>query len=112
MSSFEDVQPAPAGDTAPARHRDRLYRALTRMLAVALLPVAFLVAPGRAGYLACRWAMAARFPAEDLTGLTLATRAAFEAARTRALWRDGELIGLTSGYRDAQEQARLFAESV
>jgi LAS superfamily LD-carboxypeptidase LdcB len=28
------------------------------------------------------------------------------------LWRNGELIGLTSGYRDAAEQARLFAETV
>jgi zinc D-Ala-D-Ala carboxypeptidase len=94
------------------RRRDRVYRIVTRLLAVTLLPVAVVVAPGRARHTACQWALAARFPAEDLTGLTPATRAAFEAARTRALWRDGELIGLTSGYRDAAKQARLFAEAV
>jgi hypothetical protein len=82
------------------------------MLAVMLLPMAFLVAPRRARQVACQWALAARFPAEDLTGLTPATSAAFKAARTQALWRDGELIGLTSGYREAHEQARLFAEAV
>lgn len=56
--------------------------------------------------------MATRFPAEDLTGLTQATRAAFTAARAQALWRDDELIGLTSGYRDAGEQYRLFADEL
>ena len=94
------------------RLRDRGYRVVTRLLAVALLPVAFVLAPRRALYLACQWALAARFPAEDLTGLTPATRAAFTTARTRALWRDGELIGLTSGYRDAAAQERLFAAEV
>jgi hypothetical protein len=79
---------------------------------VVLLPVALVVAPRKVRHVACRWALVARFPAENLAGLTPATRAAFEAARTRALWRDGVLIGLTSGYRDAREQARLFAESV
>jgi hypothetical protein len=94
------------------RLRDRGYKVATRVLAVALLPVAFVAAPRRARHLACQWALAARFPREDLTGLTPATRAAFTAARTQALWRDGELIGLTSGYRDAGQQARLFAEEV
>jgi zinc D-Ala-D-Ala carboxypeptidase len=96
----------------PDRRRDRGYRAITRTLAVALLPVAFVIAPCRARHTACQWALAARFPAEDLSGLTAATRAAFTAARTQALWRDGVLIGLTSGYRDAGEQERLFAEEV
>jgi zinc D-Ala-D-Ala carboxypeptidase len=82
------------------------------MLAVVLLPVAFLVAPRRARHVACQWALAARFPAENLAGLTPATAAAFEAARTQALWQDGELIGLTSGHRETHEQARLFAEAV
>lgn len=96
----------------PDRRRDRVYRVITRMLAVALLPVAFVIAPCRVRHTACQWALAARFPAEDLRGLTAATRAAFTAARTQALWRDGVLIGLTSGYRDAGEQERLFAEEV
>lgn len=94
------------------RGRDRVYRAVTRLLALALLPFAFAVAPGRARNLACRWALAARFPTEDLRGLTPATLAAFEAARAEALWRHGELIGLTDGYRDAHAQARLFADTV
>ncbi|MBR7835812.1 D-alanyl-D-alanine carboxypeptidase family protein [Actinospica durhamensis] len=94
------------------RRRDRLYRLATRMLAVALLPAAFLVAPRRARHVACQWALTARFPAEDLDGLTPATRAAFEAARAEALWGHGELVGLTDGYRDAHAQARLFAEAV
>jgi zinc D-Ala-D-Ala carboxypeptidase len=94
------------------RRRDRLYRLVTRLLSVALLPLAFVVAPHRARHVACQWALAARFPAENLDGLTPATRAAFEAARTEALWRHGELIGLTDGYRDAYAQARLFADTV
>lgn len=94
------------------RRRDRWYALLTRALAVGLLPVACAVAPRRGRHAACQWALAMRFPAEDLTGLTPATRAAFTAARTRALWRDGVLIGLTSGHRDAVEQGRLYAEEV
>jgi hypothetical protein len=94
------------------RRRDHVYRLCIRLLSVVLLPVAFAVAPGRARHFACQWALAARFPAEDLDGLTPATRAAFEAARTEALWRHGELIGLTDGYRDARTQARLFADTV
>ena len=83
--------------------RDHLFWLLTRVLAVLLLPVT------RSRHLACQWALAARFPAENLAGLTPATRAAFTAARTEALWRDGVVIGLTSGYRDAGLQQRLFA---
>jgi zinc D-Ala-D-Ala carboxypeptidase len=96
----------------PARRRDHLYRLATRLLLVMLLPPAFVAAPRHARHLACQWALAARFPAENLDGLTPATRAAFEAARTEALWRHGELIGLTDGYRDAHAQARLFAATV
>lgn len=95
-----------------ARRRDPVYRAVTRLLSVALLPVAFAFAPRRARRVACRWALRARFPAQDFDGLTPAARASFEAARTDALWHDGELIGLTDGYRDAQLQAHLFAEAV
>ncbi|MEV4515484.1 D-alanyl-D-alanine carboxypeptidase family protein [Dactylosporangium sp. NPDC049525] len=103
--------------TAPTRlstgrRRDGVYRRITRTLAVVLVPAAWVTAPGRARHTACQWALAARFPAENLDGLTAATRAAFEAARTEALWRDGELIGLTSGYRDPVEQARLFRRAV
>lgn len=94
------------------RRRDRLYRLITRLLAVALLPAAFVAAPRRARHVACQWALAARFPAENLDGLTAATRAAFEAARAEALWRHGVLIGLTDGYRDAHAQAQLFADTV
>ncbi|GAA3855028.1 hypothetical protein GCM10022243_20590 [Saccharothrix violaceirubra] len=94
------------------RHRDHWYETITRLLAVALVPAAYLVTPRRAVHTACQWALAARFPSEDLTGLTPATRAAFTAARTQALWRHGELIGLTSGHRDGARQDRLFAAEV
>ena len=30
----------------------------------------------------------------------------------KVLWRDGQLIGLTSGHRDAAEQYRLYTEAV
>ena len=96
----------------PVRRRDCLYRVVTRLVSVVLLPLTFVIAPRRARHLACQWALAARFPAENLNGLTAATRAAFEAARTEALWRDGELIGLTDGYRPAHVQAELFADEV
>ena len=94
------------------RRRDPLYRLVTRLLSVVLLPLAFVRAPRRARHVACQWALAARFPAENLNGLTPATRAAFEAARAEAWWCHGELIGLTDGYRDAHAQARLFADAV
>ncbi|MFB9908947.1 D,D-peptidase/D,D-carboxypeptidase VanY-N [Allokutzneria oryzae] len=96
----------------PDRPRDRLMRAATRMLAVLLLPAAYLRAPGRARHVACQWALARRFPAEDLTGLAPRARQAFEAARAEAFWQDGQLIGLTSGHRDAAEQHHLFTEQV
>ncbi|KAB2387868.1 M15 family metallopeptidase [Actinomadura montaniterrae] len=77
-----------------------------------LVPVAFCRGPGRARFLACQWALSLRFPAEDLRGLAPETLAAFTHARAEAFWRDGQLIGLTSGYRDAREQYRIFAEEV
>lgn len=98
--------------SSSVRRRDAVYRAVTRLLAFSLAPVAALAAPGRARHTACQWALAMRFPAENLTGLTPATRAAFEAARTTALWQHGELLGLTSGYRDAAAQAALYAAEV
>jgi LAS superfamily LD-carboxypeptidase LdcB len=92
------------------------------LLAVVALPAAQLfrassrrgrhAAPAGARHIACQWALAARYPAESLDGLTPAARTAFEAARTEAFWRHGELLGLTSGHRDAEEQARLFATEV
>ena len=98
--------------TIPPRPRDRLFAAVTLVLAVLLLPVAFVRHPGRARERACRWALRMRFPAEDLTGLTDGAMAAFTAARTKALWRHGQLIGLTSGYRDPLVQQRMFDEEV
>ncbi|WUV53129.1 D-alanyl-D-alanine carboxypeptidase family protein [Amycolatopsis sp. NBC_01480] len=92
--------------------RARLYAVMTRLLAVLLLPFACLRSPGRARYLACQWALGLRFPAEDLSGLVPAVREAFTAARTEAFWRDDQLIGLTSGHRDAAEQHRLFTDEV
>ncbi|MFD2491108.1 D-alanyl-D-alanine carboxypeptidase family protein [Amycolatopsis jiangsuensis] len=88
--------------------RPRLLAAITRLLGVLLLPAAFVRAPGRGRHLACQWALALRFPAEDLAGLAPPVRAAFTAARAEAFWRDGQLVGLTSGHRDAAEQHRLF----
>lgn len=96
----------------PARRRDRLYSAITLALGVLLLPAAFLRHPGRARELACAWALRLRFPAEDLTGLSPGTRAALTAARTAAFWRDHQLIGVTSGHRDAVTQQRLFLAEV
>src|SRR5690349_2319189 len=94
------------------RRRDPVYCAVTRLLAFTLAPIAALTTPTRARHTACQWALKLRFPAENLTGLTGATRAAFEAARTHALWRHGELLGLTSGYRDPATQAALYAAEV
>lgn len=98
--------------TLPSRARDRVYAAVTRVLAVLLLPAASVRRPGRARELACRWALGMRFPVEDLTGLTDSAKAAFTAARTEALWRHGQLIGLTSGYRDPLAQQLMFDEEV
>jgi D-alanyl-D-alanine carboxypeptidase len=97
-----------AADTA--RRRDHFYRALTLLLAVAFVPAALVIGRrGAAAQLACRWALALRFPAENLAGLHPSARAAFETARTRAFWRHGQLIGVTSGFRPAEHQARLYA---
>ncbi|GIE85296.1 D-alanyl-D-alanine carboxypeptidase family protein [Actinoplanes regularis] len=96
----------------PPRRRDPVYAAVTRIAAFALAPVAAAVTPGRARHTACRWALAARFPAESLDGLQPAARAAFEAARTRALWEHGVLLGLTSGYRDRATQTALYLAEV
>ncbi len=98
--------------TIPPRPRDRLFAVVTVALAVFLLPAAFICNPCRARELACCWALGMRFPAEELTGLTDDAKAAFTAARTEALWRHGQLIGLTSGYRDPRLQQRLFDEEV
>lgn len=89
-----------------------LKAAVTRLVAVLLMPAAFCRAPGRARFLACQWALGLRFPREDLCGLTPEALAAFTQARAEAFWRDGQLIGLTSGYRDAAEQHRIFTKEV
>jgi len=98
-------------------HDDQSYsvrlRALaTKLIARCLLPLAALLAPGRTRWLACQWALGIRFPAENLEGLTRSARAAFTTARADAFWRHGQLIGLTSGHRDAAEQHRLFTAEV
>ena len=98
--------------SVPDSLRDHLFAAGTRALGVLLLPVAYLRAPGRARYLACQWALAARYPSEDLDGLRPAVRDAFTWARTEAFWRDRQLIGLTSGHRDAGVQQRMFEAAV
>ncbi|MGW5053724.1 D-alanyl-D-alanine carboxypeptidase family protein [Actinokineospora sp. NPDC004072] len=92
--------------------RERLLHVATIVIAIVLLPVAWAVGPGGARGRACQWALAVRFPRESLTGLAPGARAAFAAARAEAFWRDGVLIGLTSGHRDAGEQHRLFTAEV
>jgi hypothetical protein len=93
-------------------HRDVLFTGVTKALARVLLPVAFLRYGRRAHLVAAQWALGLRFPAEDLRGLAPAVRAAFTAARTEAFWRDGQLLGLTSGHRDAATQHRMFVDEV
>jgi D-alanyl-D-alanine carboxypeptidase len=90
----------------------RLRAVLTKLIARCLLPLAALRAPGRARWLACQWALSIRFPTEDLEGLSGSAAAAFTSARADAFWRHGQLIGLTSGHRDAAEQHRLFTAEV
>ncbi|MFG2004269.1 M15 family metallopeptidase [Spirillospora sp. NPDC048911] len=90
----------------------RVLAAVTRLIAVLLVPVAYCRAPGQARYLACQWALDLRFPAEDLRGLAPQALMAFTHARAEAFWRDGQLIGLTSGYRDPAEQHRIFVAEV
>lgn len=96
----------------PLAIKSRVLAAVTRLVAVLLVPIAFCRAPGRGRFLACQWALALRFPAEDLRGLAPDTLTAFTHARAEAFWRDGQLIGLTSGYRDAAEQHRIFIAEV
>ena len=93
-------------------HRDVLFAVVTKALARLLLPVAFLSRGRRARHVAAQWALGLRFPAEDLCGLAPAAHAAFTAARAEAFWCDGQLIGLTSGHRDAAIQHRMFAAEV
>jgi hypothetical protein len=92
--------------------RARVLATVTRLVAALLVPVAFCRAPGRARFLACQWALGLRFPREALCGLAPETLTAFTHARAEAFWRDGQLIGLTSGYRDEAEQHRIFTEEV
>jgi zinc D-Ala-D-Ala carboxypeptidase len=96
----------------PLAIKARVLAAVTRLVAVLLVPVAFCRSPGRARFLACQWALGLRFPREDLCGLAPEALTAFTCARAEAFWRDGQLIALTSGYRDAAEQHRIFAEEV
>jgi hypothetical protein len=98
--------------SVPDSRRDRVFAACARALGVALLPAAYLRDPGRARYLACQWALAARYPSENLAGLDRGARAAFTSARAEAFWRDRQLIGLTSGHRDAGAQQRMFEAEV
>lgn len=90
----------------------RLRALATKLIARCLLPLAALRAPGHAHWLACQWALGLRFPSENLEGLSRPARDAFTSARADAFWRHGQLIGLTSGHRDAAEQHRLFTEEV
>lgn len=102
------AEPAP-----PERFRDHVYKWVTLLLARLALPVAIVFAPWQnARSLACEWALAVRFPSEDLNGLTDRTRHALLQARSEALWRHGELIGLTSGRRSVAAQQRLFDKAV
>jgi D-alanyl-D-alanine carboxypeptidase len=96
----------------PPAIKARVLATVTRVIAVLLVPIAFCRAPGRARFHACQWALSLRFPIEDLRGLAPETLTAFTHARAEAFWRDGQLIGLTSGYRDAAEQRRIFAREV
>ncbi len=88
--------------------RDHLFAVLAKTIAVLVLPVAALRYRGHGRHVAAQWALGLRFPAEDLHGLTPDAHRAFTAARAEALWRDGQLIGLTSGHRDASLQYRMY----
>ena len=92
--------------------RTILLEAATKVLARVFLPVAVLRHRGAARHHAAQWALGLRFPRESLAGLHPTTRRAFEAARAEAFWRAGQLIGLTSGHRDAAEQYRLYKDAV
>lgn len=92
--------------------RDALFAWLTMVLARLLLPFAALRHGRRGRHAAAQWALGLRFPREDLRGLCPATHAAFTAARTEALWRDRQLLGLTSGHRDAATQWHMFVTEI
>ncbi|MFC0438680.1 D-alanyl-D-alanine carboxypeptidase family protein [Kutzneria buriramensis] len=92
--------------------RTTLLEIAAKALARLFLPAAAVRHPRRGRHHAAQWALGLRFPRECLDGLHPHTRAAFEAARAEAFWRDGQLIGLTSGHRDAAEQYRLYTEAV
>jgi D-alanyl-D-alanine dipeptidase len=89
-------------------HRDQLFAALTKAIALLALPIAALRYRGHGRYVSAQWTLGLRFPAEDLRGLTPDAYRAFTSARAEALWRDGQLIGLTSGHRDAAVQHRMY----
>jgi len=114
MSTYSIRFPAVRGvrRCPPESRRDRLRGVATLVLGRVLLLPALLRRPGHARELACHWALALRFPHTDLTGLTPSTREQFIRARTTAFWQDGQLIGLTSGYRDRATQEHLFAARV
>ena len=92
--------------------RDRFLATMAKAYARCMLPVAYLRAPGHARYLACQWALATRFPEENLEGLSPALFVAFTTARTEAFWRDGQLIGVTSGHRDAARQHQMYVQDL
>ncbi|MGB3443735.1 MAG: D-alanyl-D-alanine carboxypeptidase [Actinophytocola sp.] len=92
--------------------RDTIFAWLTTAIARVLLPVAVLRHGRRGRHVAAQWALGLRFPHEELRGLTPAAHAAFTSARTEALWRDRQLIGLSSGHRDAAVQWRMFLDEV
>lgn len=92
--------------------RDVIYARLTIVVARLLLPAAMLRRGRRGRHVAAQWALGLRFPREDLRGLAPAAHAAFTRARTEALWQDRQLIGLTSGHRDAAVQWRMFLTEV
>lgn len=85
---------------------------MTKVYARCMLPLAHLRAPGHARYVACQWALAVRFPAENLEGLNPSLFVAFTTARTEAFWCDGQLLGVTSGHRDAARQHRMYIEDL
>ncbi len=98
--------------SVPDSVRDRIFARGTLALGRLLLPIAYLRDRDRARYFACQWALGARYPKENLAGLDAGARAAFTAARAEAFWRDHQLIGLTSGHRDAGAQQRMFEAEV
>lgn len=105
-------RPAAQSPHYPESTRDRMRSTATLVLGRVLLLPAFLRSPRRSRYLACQWALGLRFPRTSLTGVTSEARRQFTQAQTNAFWRDGQLIGLTSGHRDHAEQEAYFAQKV